>query len=333
MLEKSNQSKVSVLIPVYNVEKYVERCLLSVLNQTMQEGVEVIIVNDCTPDRSMEIIHEVLRIHLKENGMMVRIVEHDTNRGLAAVRNTAMSYATGNYTIHVDSDDYIEPDMLEKMYSKAIETNSDIVIVDYWRSYLNENKYMNMKPPRKKEDILRDLIRHSKNGFLWNKLIRRNLWLHNNVRSLEGVNFYEDYIVMIQLFYAADRIEHLPYALYYYVKYNENSYNHNYNEKVLNDMLSSVHFTFAFIKSKALMDFQYDAIYRALNIKNSCMSLAQKKQRKVYSDLYSELYEYKVRFLLDWKQSVFNKFMYFFALNNYPSIFYWLLDLKKRLKN
>ena len=112
MLAKSNAPKISVLIPVYNVENYVERCITSVLNQTMQEGVEVIIVNDCTPDRSMEIIRETLCVHLKKNGMTVRIVEHKINRGLAAVRNTAMNYATGDYIIHIDSDDYIEPDLL-----------------------------------------------------------------------------------------------------------------------------------------------------------------------------------------------------------------------------
>ena len=129
MLEKSNVPKISVLIPVYNVEKYVERCITSVLNQTMQEGVEVIIVNDCTPDRSMEIIRETLCVHLKKNGMTVRIVEHKINRGSAAVRNTAMDYATGDYIIHIDSDDYVEPDLLEKMYSKAVERGSDIVII------------------------------------------------------------------------------------------------------------------------------------------------------------------------------------------------------------
>ena len=104
MLMESNVPKISVLIPVYNVEKYVERCMISVLNQTMQEGVEVIIVNDCTPDCSMEIIRKTLCAHVKENGMTIRIVEHKTNRGTAATRNTAMSYATGKYTIFIDSD-------------------------------------------------------------------------------------------------------------------------------------------------------------------------------------------------------------------------------------
>ena len=86
MFEESNHPKISVLIPVYNVEKYVRRCLFSVLNQTMQEGVEVIIVNDCTPDHSMEEIFEALRAYSgNERGekMSVRVVNHDTNHGQA----------------------------------------------------------------------------------------------------------------------------------------------------------------------------------------------------------------------------------------------------------
>ena len=139
MLEESIHPKISVLIPVYNVEKYVKRCLSSVLNQTMQEGVEVIIVNDCTPDHSIEVIFETLRAYSgneKGEKMLVRVVNHDTNRGQAAVRNTAMNYATGDYVIHVDSDDWIEPDMLEEMYRKAISTDADVVISDYWESTL-----------------------------------------------------------------------------------------------------------------------------------------------------------------------------------------------------
>ena len=152
------------------------------------------------------------------------------------------------------------------------------------------------------------------------------------MHCIENVNFYEDYIVMLQLFYVARKIEYIPCALYYYVKYNEKSYNHSCNEKVLSDMISSVSFTFDFIKENNLFDFQYDAIYRALNIKFGIMSLVQKVYRKKYDALYLDFYKYRVRFLLDWNQSFFNKCTFFFALNYCSFISYFLLDLKKMLK-
>ena len=96
--------KVSIIIPVYNVAKYIERCLLSVLNQTWPD-LEVILVNDCTPDNSMEIVRRVVASHPR--GAVVRCLEHEENRGLSAARNTGISASVGDYLYFLDSDDYI----------------------------------------------------------------------------------------------------------------------------------------------------------------------------------------------------------------------------------
>lgn len=119
---------ISVIIPVYKVEKFVERCVRSIMNQTYTEGVECIIVNDCTPDDSMKIVEKLIADYT--GTICFKLLYHKQNCGLAAVRNTGMSAATGEYILHIDSDDYCEPDMLEKMYSKAIEENADIVVAD-----------------------------------------------------------------------------------------------------------------------------------------------------------------------------------------------------------
>ncbi|WP_417124327.1 glycosyltransferase family 2 protein, partial [Phocaeicola sp.] len=211
MLAKSNAPKISVLIPVYNVENYVERCITSVLNQTMQEGVEVIIVNDCTPDRSMEIIRETLCVHLKKNGMTVRIVEHKINRGLAAVRNTAMNYATGDYIIHIDSDDYIEPDLLEEMYSKAVEMDADIVIADHWDEYRDCSIYVKSSVDDNGDMIYSQLIR-GKSTYLWDKLIKRSLYLANHIVWQEGMDWKEDFKTTIPLCFFARKIVGIPKA-------------------------------------------------------------------------------------------------------------------------
>lgn len=198
MAKDSFTPKISVLIPVYKVEKYVERCLLSVLNQTMQEGVEVIIVNDCTPDRSMEIVQKVLDTHVKKNGMIVRIIEHDRNRGLAAARNTLMNHAKGEYILHMDSDDYVDTDMLAKMYSKATDTGADIVMIDVLKEYLTKKRMRKAPYHREKSDILASIIR-GKNSYVWNKLVRRLLYMENGITWAEGMDMSEDYGVTVPL--------------------------------------------------------------------------------------------------------------------------------------
>ena len=126
--------KVSVIVPVYNVEEYLERCLDSLVNQTLKD-IEIIIVNDGSTDGSKEIIQKYLNkykniVYLeKENG------------GLSSARNYGIPYAKGEYIGFVDSDDYVELTMYEKMYNKAIEEKSDMVECDFIWEYPNKKRY------------------------------------------------------------------------------------------------------------------------------------------------------------------------------------------------
>ena len=120
--------KVSIIIPVYNVAKYIERCLLSVLDQTWQD-LEVILVNDCTPDNSMEIARRVVASHPR--GTVVRCLEHEENRGLSAARNTGISASVGDYLYFLDSDDYISANAIELLADAAVQKRPDFVIGNY----------------------------------------------------------------------------------------------------------------------------------------------------------------------------------------------------------
>ena len=104
--------KVSVLVPVYGVEKYIERCARSLFEQTYSD-LEYVFVNDCTPDQSIEILKKVMAEYPQRKNA-VKIVNHAKNRGLAAARNTAYDNATGDFVTIVDSDDWLEWDALEK---------------------------------------------------------------------------------------------------------------------------------------------------------------------------------------------------------------------------
>lgn len=132
-------SKVSVIIPVYNVEEYLEKCLDSVCNQTLKE-IEIICVNDCSPDNSLEI----LDVYSKKDSR-IKILNRSKNGGLSAARNTGLKLATSEYVYFLDSDDWIDLDYIEKMYIAAIENNANIVAnVSGYEVRPDSKRYMNI---------------------------------------------------------------------------------------------------------------------------------------------------------------------------------------------
>lgn len=121
--------KISIIIPVYDVEKFLSRCLDSVLNQTFSDW-EAICVNDCSPDNSDKILADYA-----SQDSRIQVINHKKNGGLSAARNTAIQYATGDYIMYLDSDDFIHPQTMELTYALAIRDNSDIVSYTYDRKY------------------------------------------------------------------------------------------------------------------------------------------------------------------------------------------------------
>lgn len=245
---------ISVIIPVYNVERFVARCVTSIMNQTYTEEVECIIVNDCTPDRSLEIVEELI---FQYNGpIQFRIIHHKTNRGLAAARNTGMDAATGDYIIHIDSDDYCELDMLEKMYAKAIEEDADIVGAAYWIEYKENQVYVMNDVPSDRNSRLKEVLLDKLYPSIWSKLIRRKLYTDNRLRYVDGLNYGEDFFIVYRLFYYAQRIVCIPSAFTHYIRYNSNSYTASLSLNSLKNIVEG---------DKCMLDFFYSVgLYRKL---------------------------------------------------------------------
>lgn len=211
--------KVSVLVPIYNVSAYIEKCLHSLFCQTFTD-LEYIFLNDATIDNSMEILLSVLEQYPVCKAK-TQILEHERNRGLAAARNTLLDQAKGDYVMVVDSDDYADLNMIEILYDEAIRTNADIVISDFYMEFGNRTIYTTDflaedTSSRLKEIVLND----NSHSFLWNKLIKKNLYSHTNCRVPEGLNYWEDRHVMTRLFFYANTIVKVDRALYHYVNYN-----------------------------------------------------------------------------------------------------------------
>ncbi len=207
--------KVSVIIPVYNVAPYVERCLLSVLDQTWQD-MEVLVVNDCTPDNSMEIVRRVVADHPR--GTMVRVLEHEANGGLSAARNTGIRAATGDYLYFLDSDDYLPSDSIENLAGPAAQCYADFVIgnykvtgADYWAPplCLSTGLYAG------NEVILSAYLKDKWYVMAWNKLVRKD-WLYDNRLFFEEGIVHEDDLWSFWLACRAERMYVADVVSYYY---------------------------------------------------------------------------------------------------------------------
>lgn len=210
-------SKVTVVIPVYGVEKYIERCARSLFEQSLDD-IEYIFVDDCTKDNSLSILYRVMEDYPHRKAQTL-VLHHGTNMGLPRARQTGILYATGEYVIHCDSDDWVEKNMYEAMYLKAVEYNADIIICDLIQ---NEDKYercvgANIKA---KEDYQTGIFTKSVHCSTVNKLIRRELY--ENPITFPQENYAEDLALMGQLFYYAKKIVYYPRAFYHY-RYNPNS--------------------------------------------------------------------------------------------------------------
>ena len=206
--------KVSVIVPVYGVEKYIERCARSLFEQTLDD-IEYLFIDDCTPDKSIEILKNVLEEYPHRKNQVI-IHRMEKNSGQAAVRKWGMLNVTGDYIIHCDSDDWVDVTMYEKMYYHAIQHNSDLVICDYIIS--NGHKESEKVFRKNISDCSRDavfkrLLTSSALNPVWSALAKRDLF--EDVMFPVGA-MSEDKTIMIQLAWKAQKITYLPEALYYY---------------------------------------------------------------------------------------------------------------------
>lgn len=190
--------KISLIIPVYNVANYIERCILSVLNQTYTD-IECILVNDSTPDNSMEIAGQFIKGYSGQKTF--KIVNHETNKGLSEARNTGIRNATGEYVYFLDSDDAITEDCIEKMVQLAEHYTPDFVIGHVMEYSSQETE---IKIPiagnliESNLHIAKLYSTHRWNMMAWNKLINRHFILEHDLFFFPGI-YHEDELWSFQL--------------------------------------------------------------------------------------------------------------------------------------
>lgn len=179
--------KISVIVPIYNVAEYIEECVQSLVVQSFKEF-EVIFVDDCGTDDSIGIIERELG-RIKANSCDARIIKHERNRGLSAARNTGFEAAKGEYVYFLDSDDYITPDCLEKLYNAAIDSDAEVTIGDFSVNCLNHNSITYVD--QEIGDYLIGYLCGQYYVMAWNKLCKKSFLEDNKLLFIEGL-IHED---------------------------------------------------------------------------------------------------------------------------------------------
>ena len=207
--------KVSVLIPVYGVEKYVGQCSKTLFGQTYDD-IEYVFVDDCTPDNSIAIIQQVLSEY-PHREQQVHIIRHDHNRGLGAARKTALEAATGDFVLNVDSDDHLPLDAVEKLVACQQQTGADIVSGNYSSHYEDDTIVFHREQHLNKDVSLKlMLIQHTLLPHIWARLIRKTVYTEHGIDSVEGINMAEDMALTPRLIHAAQRVAYVDDSIYFY---------------------------------------------------------------------------------------------------------------------
>lgn len=287
--------KVSVLVPVYGVEKYIERCVRSLFEQTLDD-MEFIFVDDCTPDRSIDILKTIIeeyRLRFAEKKYSVRIERMSTNSGLAAVRRHGIQFCTGDFIAHCDSDDWVDLNMYQRMYEQVIKEKADVIVCDYvstdGMTYTFRHTGCHKMTP---VSFIESCLFQRDAWSLCNKLFNRKVCYKDLVYP-EGA-MGEDMALTIQLLYNCRTLSYLPEPFYYYYKNRNSITNVNTKEACVNkyeQLMSNSKIVIHFLQNTGLDTQLKDAI---VSYKNSMRSvlypiLWDRKYYKIWKSMFPGL--------------------------------------------
>jgi len=221
------EKKFSIIIPMYNSEKYIKRCIESVINQTYK-NIEIILVNDGSTDNTFNLCEDIRR---KDSRV---ILINKENAGVSAARNEGLNIAKGEYIFFLDSDDWIELNSIELLNKIVIQNESDLVIYNTPRK-ISEELYIKEKKDLNK--ILPDLITTELINAPWGKLYKNSLIRENNIRFSEDINIAEDFLFNIKYFININSMYLCDNNIYNFDKSNGESLSRRYNPQKYNQLM------------------------------------------------------------------------------------------------
>lgn len=300
--------KISVLVPIYKVENYIKECAESLFTQTYQD-IEFIFVDDCSPDKSIDVLRQCVSRYPAVSSK-TKLIRHTKNRGLAAVRQTGIDAATGDFVAFVDSDDYLYGcDAIEKMARKQMETDADIVECGHCFTAQNQLRMIYPDNRSRKCRILSILLRKTKDFGVWGKLFRKSLFTDHHILFSEGIGFGEDYSVIPCLLLVGRRAL-LNEVAYYYRRERPGSYCASISLESLFSFIRAMRVVELFFSKENADDAYVKAINLAmLSIYVDCYDCDFSKHQV---SLIEQKLDYHPRFLT-------TRLLYFLLHNTYPS--------------
>lgn len=270
--------EISIIVPIYNAEKYLTRCLNSILNQTFK-CFELLLINDGSSDDSLNICK---RFALKDK----RIIVYDKqNEGVSATRQFGIEKAKGTYSIFIDADDWIDSNMLSDMHQLMIQHQYDILICNYFMNNDLVKEKQGIKAPK---EIIHNMLNSKIKGVMWNKLVKHSLYTQYKIKFPAKINFCEDVFVCMQLFLFASHIGYTEKAYYHYME-NPTSITRKLNKNILLQRIEFVHLASTFL-SKNDMDKNW-LLWHKLDLKwigfaSGLFTL--KEYRNIFPELFQE---------------------------------------------
>ncbi len=250
--------KVSILVPFYKVENFVGRCVESLFSQTYQ-NIEYVFVNDSSPDRSMDIIYELIDKYSVND--KCKMIVHETNQGISVSRNDCLDNMTGDYFLFIDSDDYIDEDMVELLVAAAVKDNADISGCGYIEEYADHSVEKPQHYTNNHDEMMRAITLLTIKGVMWKLLVRSSIVTEHKdeVRFIPDRNMVDDYLFCCQIFYYAKRFAGVDRCMYHWIQYNPNNYTHT-TKFAVESQAAAIRKTEEFYREKGVYEVVKDAL-------------------------------------------------------------------------
>lgn len=324
---------VTIIVPVFNVEKYISRCAESLFTQGF-EAIEYIFVNDASTDNSFELLKIKANQYPQRKNQII-ILQNATNIGVSATRNKGISNAKGDYILMIDADDYIEPDMVEELFNAAVSTNAEMVVSDINIEFESKTVlFQNNISENKVENIKGLLTETTISPSLCSKLIKRSLFSNAECTYNEELIYNEDKYLLLNFLYLTNKITYIQKAFYHYIQYNPVSTTKKITEKHFENILLFWKLTESFLSEKGFLS-ELSSIVDSAKTKQKAAMLVDTHDvmaRRKFAFIYDDIeYKYinKLRFgeklmlkLLKLKQYKLSQWLHNFILLKNKKAFY-----------
>lgn len=294
--------KISIIVPIYGVEKYIERCARSLFCQTYN-NIEFVFVDDCTKDCSIEILKKIIEDYPKRKDL-VKIISHKFNRGLAAARDTGVKECSGDYFLHVDSDDWLELNAVETLVSFLRGNDADIISFGYISEY--EDKSIKSLFINERNSYINDILKNKVHASIWSKMYKTSFYKNSGFETIEGLNQGEDYVLVPRLLHKADKVIFVGEHLYHYEMANYGSYTKNVKNSAIKNIFDADNILYAYFSTVSDCD-TYSEALEVLYVRSMLYLIKTsdfsnyKDIRTVYSQIsYDSFYLSKSDLLILW---------------------------------